>query len=231
MSLTDQIRSLKTDWREIILNWIEGNKSLWTTINENYNTDIINFKDILEIYPKIENIFRCFQYFDSKNTKVVILGQDPYHGPNQATGLCFGVSNDVKMPPSLKNIAKELKKDTNKDLSDITLEKWARQGVLLLNTSLTVIQKTPGSHIKYWRHFTQFIIDYINTTCEGVVFVAWGAFAHKKLENVNLNKHTLIVSSHPSPFSYFKNYRSYSSFCDSKPFIKINKKLETPIEW
>ena len=230
MSLIEQINSLKTDWRYIILKWIKKNKSLWNTINKNYETDIINFKDVLEIYPKIENIFRCFQYFNSQETKVVILGQDPYHGPNQATGLCFGVCNNVRMPPSLRNIEKELKKDMNKELSDISLEKWAKQGVLLLNTSLTVIQKTPGSHIKHWRYFTQFIIDYIDKNCKGIVFVAWGAFAHKKLENVG-TKHTLIISSHPSPFSYFNNYRTYSSFCDSKPFIKINKELKVPIEW
>ena len=103
MSLTDQIQLLKTDWREIILKWIKKNKSLWADINENYNTDIINFKDILEIYPKIENIFRCFQYFDSKNTKVVILGQDPYINKGEAMGLCFSVDTGCKIPPSLKN--------------------------------------------------------------------------------------------------------------------------------
>ena len=231
MTLDIEINLLNTDWREIILKWIKKNKSLWNTINQNYETDIVNFKDILEIYPPKENIFRCFQYFNSQETKVVILGQDPYHGPNQATGLCFGVHHDIKKPPSLKNIEKELKKDINSELTDISLEKWAKQGVLLLNTSLTVIQKTPGSHIKHWRYFTQFIIDYINTNCEGVVFVAWGAFAHKKLENVDARKHKLIVSSHPSPFSYFKNYRMYPSFCDSKPFIKINKAVGEEILW
>jgi len=231
MSLEAQIDLLKTDWREIILNWIKNNKSLWNAIKQNYETDIVNFKDILDIYPPKEHIFRCFRYFNSQETKVVILGQDPYHGPNQATGLCFGVRPNIKKPPSLKNIEKELKKDINTELTDISLEKWAQQGVLLLNTSLTVIQKTPGSHIKRWSHFTQFIIDYINTNCEGVVFVAWGAFAHKKLENVDEQKHKLIVSSHPSPFSYFKNYRTYPSFCDSKPFTKINKAARKAILW
>ena len=231
MSLEAQISLLKTDWREIIFNWIKNKPKLWNNINNNYENAIKNFKNILEIYPKKEDIFRCFQYFNSQETKVVILGQDPYHGPNQATGLCFGVRHDIKKPPSLKNIEKELKKDINSELTDISLEKWAQQGVLLLNTSLTVLQKTPGSHIKYWSYFTQFIIDYINTNCDGVVFVAWGAFAHKKLEKVDITKHKLIVSSHPSPFSYFKNYRTYPSFCNSKPFTKINKAAREAIIW
>ena len=100
-----------------------------------------------------------------------------------------------------------------------------------LNTSLTVIEKTPSSHIKYWRYFTKFIIDYINTNCENVVFVAWGAFAHKRLENINLDKHKLIVSSHPSPLSYFKTYKTFPSFRNSKPFSKINSYISKKIEW
>jgi len=231
MTLYDQVNSLKTDWREIILHWRKIKPLLWDDVNKNYNTDVKNFADILEIYPKKENIFRCFQYFHLKETKVVILGQDPYHGPNQATGLCFGVNKNVRKPPSLVNIEKELKKDVKKELTDISLEKWAKQGVLLLNTSLTVLHKTPGSHIKYWRHFTQFIIDYINTNCEGVVFVAWGAFAHKKLENIDLKKHKLIVSSHPSPLSYYKQYQSYPSFCNSQMFTKISDSVGEEIEW
>lgn len=231
MILDTQINLLSTDWREIILNWIKNNEKLWGDINNNYEKSIKDFKDILEIFPNKENIFRCFQYFDALKTKVVILGQDPYHGANQATGLCFGVNEQIKKPPSLKNIEKELIKDINTELTDISLEKWAKQGILLLNTSLTVLEKTPGSHIKFWRHFTKFIIDYINTNCEKVVFVAWGAFAHKRLENINLKKHTLIVSSHPSPFSYYRNYKHFPSFCDSKPFIKINKAVDYDIKW
>ena len=179
----------------------------------------------LTIFPKLENIFKCFTYFEPNNIKVVLLGQDPYHGPNQATGLCFGINNN-NIPPSLKNIAKELKNDLNLILKDYTLENWAKQGILLLNSSLSVIQSKPGSQMKLWNHFTDFIIHELNNCEHNIIFVAWGAFAHNKLKNINLNKHSIIVSSHPSPLSVFKPYKNFPAFNNSKPFSKINEILK-----
>ena len=120
--------------------------------------------------------------------KVVIIGQDPYHGKDQATGLAFGINPGNKLPPSLKNIERELLQDLNIKLQDTTLEKWADQGVLLINTSLSVLQSTPGSHIKYWKDFTQYIIDSINSL-DSVIFVAWGAHAYNRLKNIDREKH------------------------------------------
>ena len=185
----------------------------------------------LEIYPKQEDILKCFKYFDFENTKVVIIGQDPYHGPNQATGLAFGCN--IKPPPSLKNIENELKSDTNFKITDYTLEKWALQGVLLLNTSLSVLQSKPTSHVTLWNTFTQFIIDKLMNSEKPIVFVAWGAFAHCKLLKLDTNKHHIIVSSHPSPLSVMKPYKQFPPFYNSKPFSKINSLLqqEEKIHW
>jgi len=177
----------------------------------------------ISIFPKQEDIFKCFQYFEIYETKVVILGQDPYHGPNQATGLCFGTNS--KPPPSLKNIGAELKSDTGIDLTDYTLESWAKQGILLLNSSLSVVQGKPSSQMKLWTQFTNLIIKELNKSPNPIIFVAWGAFAHEKLKSIHTNKHHLIVSSHPSPLSVFKNYKTFPPFFQSKPFSKINNLL------
>ena len=130
----------------------------------------------------------------------MILGQDPYHGENQATGLSFGVNN-LKPPPSLKNIAKVLKQDLNRELLDYSLENWAKQGILLLNTALTVIESQPGSQIKIWQKFTEFIINYLNENYNKIIFIAWGAFAYKQFKTLDLTKHYLIVSSSFTTFS------------------------------
>lgn len=190
---------------------------------------IISFKNdnsniLINIFPKEENIFKCFQYFEIYETKIVIIGQDPYYtNPNQATGLCFGTIN--KPPPSLKNIANELLSDIGIELKDYSLESWAKQGVLLLNSALTVIQGKPSSHIKLWSQFTDSIINELNKLSNPIIFVAWGAFAHAKLKNIDTNKHYVIISSHPSPLSVFKKYKNFPSFSDSKPFSKINNIL------
>jgi len=184
------------------------------------------FKDQLEVYPPRDKIFNCFKKTDYKDIKVVIIGQDPYHGKDQATGLAFGITPGKKLPPSLKNIQKELQQDVNTELSDITLEKWAEQGVLLINTSLSVLQSTPGSHIKYWQEFTQYIIDSINSL-DCVIFVAWGAHAYNRLKNIDRDKHHLIISSHPSPLSCNKKFGEFSMFNGSKPFSRVNNILKS----
>ena len=207
-------------------------KDTWKSILNQEITRVINEIDIqektlentgLKILPKRENIFKCFKYFEINETKIVILGQDPYHGDNQATGLCFGVNK--KPPPSLKNIIKELKNDVNIDLDDYSLEKWGNQGILLLNSALTVVEGKPGSHIKLWSNFTDKVIEELNKSSNSIIFVAWGAFADNKLKNIDRDKHTALISSHPSPLSVYKKYKTYPSFYGSKPFSKINKIL------
>ena len=202
----------KTDWNETIKTFDDAQK---IKFDEYVRTEREKFEGHLEIYPTDANIFRCFNYFNIKDTKVVILGQDPYHGENQATGLCFDINDDCKYPPSLRNIEKVLGKKPD-------FESWAKQGVLLLNSSLTVLQGNAGSHIKYWLPFTKHIIDKINTTCDNVVFIVWGAFALKQTENVDTNKHTVFISSHPSPLSCNKQLKDYPSFMDSDVFNTIN---------
>jgi len=192
----------------------------------------------IEIYPPNNDIFRCFSYFSPQQTRVVILGQDPYHGPDQATGLAFGVNNSQKLPPSLRNIAKELKSDLGLDLRDQTLESWAQQGVLLLNTSLSVIQGNAGSHIKYWKSFINHILSVLRKQSE-IIFIVWGDMAYKRLlpvmESENENKHRFIISSHPSPLSANRKLREHPSFIGSRPFSKVNNILKnfksTPISW
>ena len=209
-------------------------KKSWMLLFEKSNikeilNKLTNIKDIylksnIVIYPKVDNIFKCFEYFEINETKVVIIGQDPYFRNDQAIGLCFGTYN--KPPPSLKNIANELRSDTGIILQDYSLINWAKQGVLLLNASLTVIEGKPGSNINLWREFTDLIINELNKSTQQIIFVAWGAFAHEKLKNVDTSKHHIIVSSHPSPLSAFKKYKTYSPFFQSKPFSKINNLLK-----
>ncbi len=209
-------------------------KTLFTKYNNKYETKNKSLNNILDslknsqfnIYPKVENIFKCFEYFESNETKVLILGQDPYHGLNQATGLCFGINENLIIPPSLKNIIKELKNDLNITLTNNSLENWAQQNILMLNASLTVIEKKPNSQATLWFDFTDFIIDELNKNEEPIIFVAWGAFAHNKLKNIDTSKHSLIVSSHPSPLSVYKKYKTFPSFQGSKPFSQINEILQ-----
>jgi len=209
-------------------------KTLFSKYNNKYETKNKTLNNILDslknnefnIYPKVENIFKCFEYFESNETKVLILGQDPYHGLNQATGLCFGINENLIIPPSLKNIIKELKNDLNINLTNNSLENWAQQNILMLNASLTVIEKKPNSQATLWFDFTDFIIDELNKNEEPIIFVAWGAFAHNKLKNIDTSKHYLIVSSHPSPLSVYKKYKTFPSFQGSKPFSQINEILQ-----
>ena len=215
--ISSQVNNINTNWKDLIQQYD------FTEIDRLYEKNSDN------LYPPIHEIFRCFDYFNIEDTKVVILGQDPYHREGQAIGLCFGVNHDIKTPPSFRNIKKELLEDLNIELSDTTLEKWAIQGTLLINASLSVKEGSPASHMKIWSKFTQFIIQAIEDRCTDVIFVAWGAFAHKKMDNIKNNN--LIVSSHPSPLSNKRPYKTYPPFSGSKPFSKINELLENEIIW
>ena len=219
-SLHDCVAKLPTSWRQVLEKLdIPDGKEL-TAISE-----------ILPTYPSPENIFRCFTYFDPSETRVVILGQDPYHGPCEAIGLCFGVDSTTKLPPSLRNIEKVMMNDLDRPIGDYTLESWAKQGVLLLNAALTVRHKSPSSHMKWWIEFTRGVIRHLDENYSGIVFVAWGAFAHQHLANIDTNKHHLLVSSHPSPLSYKRSYKEFPAFETTRPFTKINSLLKTEISW
>lgn len=180
------------------------------------------------IYPAKDNIFNAFHHCAFNETKVVLIGQDPYHGQGQANGLCFSVNDGVPLPPSLKNIFKELKDDTGNEIpfdnfrSIGNLEHWAKQGVLMLNATLTVRSKSPGSHQKKgWEEFTDAVIKKLADTKEDLVFILWGAYAQKKGAFIDKKKHHVLESAHPSPFSVHKG------FFGSKPFSKTNDFLES----
>lgn len=183
------------------------------------------------IYPHPKNIFRAFELCPFEKVKVVILGQDPYHGAGQANGLCFAVNPGVNPPPSLQNIFKELESDLGHPVShDTDLSRWAQQGVLLLNATLTVRAAQAGSHQgKGWEQFTDAVIRTLNDEREHLVFILWGNYAKAKGAHIDRSKHFVIESAHPSPFS------AHSGFFGSKPFSKANAYLEnqgeTPIEW
>lgn len=227
MSLLEAAKNINTDWRDLLIKILQLNPQIQVA----YDKELATFQEAMPIYPEINNIFRCFNYFNIADTRVVLLGQDPYHGPGQAIGLCFGVNTDQKIPPSLRNIMKKLP-DCN---TDSTLEKWAKQGVLMMNSSLTVRHKSPASHMKMWKNFTSQIIKYINDECNSIVFVAWGAFAYNKYMecSVNNEKHSLIVCSHPSPLSYSRKLKQFPSFKEINAFMRINMELneERAIVW
>ena len=184
-----------------------------------------------KIHPHHSLIFNAFNLTPVDQVKVVVIGQDPYHGDGQAHGLCFSVNDNIKHPPSLVNIFKEMKDDLGIEppISG-NLESWARQGVLLLNSTLTVVSGKPNSHKHIgWDIFTDSVIKKISIKSDFIVFVLWGSFAHKKESLIDTSKHYVIKSVHPSPLS------AYNGFFGSKPFSKVNKALTdnslTPIIW
>jgi uracil-DNA glycosylase len=213
------------DWdNELSVIWNSpGFKKFMDIINNEYNTKII--------YPPKEDIFAALKNTSYKDVKVVIVGQDPYHGEGEAMGLSFSVHDGIKLPPSLKNIYKELEDDLGiKPVASGDLTKWTKQGVLLLNATLTVIKDTPNSHSKLgWDKFTDYVIKKINAKDEPVVFILWGNFARSKKVFITNPKHLVIESAHPSPFS------ARNGFFGSKPFSKTNnfliKNNIKPIDW
>ena len=183
------------------------------------------------IFPPAGQIFNAFNTCPFNNVKVVILGQDPYHGPGQAHGLCFSVNDGIPFPPSLQNIFKEITSDLGIPAPKTgNLTRWAEQGVLLLNATLTVRASQAGSHQgKGWEEFTDSVIKIISEKSENVVFILWGSYAIKKKALINASKHCILTAPHPSPLS------SYRGFFGCKHFSKTNTYLtskgKTPIEW
>ena len=219
------VQIFKNSWEELLKDELNKDyyKNLRQFLIEEYQTKVI--------YPNAYDIFNALHYTDYKDVKAVILGQDPYHGPNQAHGLAFSVKPGVRIPPSLTNMYKELKSDLGcKIPNNGYLEKWAKEGVLLLNTSLTVRQAEANSHKKIgWEKFTDHIIELLNDREDPIVFILWGNNAINKEKLITNDRHHIIKSVHPSPLSSFRG------FFGSKPFSKTNDFLisigKEPIDW
>ena len=183
------------------------------------------------VFPAPENIFRAFELCPFDNVKVVILGQDPYHGEGQAHGLAFSVSVDAKIPPSLKNIYKEIKSDLGVDVPETgNLERWAQQGVLLLNATLTVETGQPGSHQGIgWEIFTDAVIKTISDQKENVVFLLWGKYAQAKAILIDETRHLILKAPHPSPLSAHTGFFGCKHFSQTNQYLKKHSLQE--IEW
>lgn len=184
-----------------------------------------------EIYPPGALIFNALNSTPLAQTKVVVIGQDPYHGPGQAHGLCFSVQPGVKTPPSLVNIYKELKRDLNIDIPGHgNLQHWAEQGVLLLNTSLTVEHGIAGSHAKIgWQTFTDKVIEVVSQQQEHLVFLLWGAHAQSKEKLIDVSKHLVLKSVHPSPLSAHRGFIGNGHFSRTNKFLQQHEL--SPIDW
>jgi uracil-DNA glycosylase len=212
------------DWDEVLKE--EYEKDYFLNIKEKVRKEY----KTKTIFPPANRVFYALRLTPYKDTRVVIIGQDPYHGIGEANGLCFSVNHGIKMPPSLHNIYKELYDDVGIKREDTDLTDWAKSGVLLLNSVLTVEKDKPASH-KFigWEEFTDSIIKKLNEKDEPVVFILWGNFAKSKSKYITNPHHLIISSPHPSPFSV------YSGFFGSKPFSKTNKFLKAnglkEIEW
>lgn len=207
---------IEESWKKKLLS--EFSKSYFITLTSFVKEEYAS----RQVYPPGKEIFNAFAHCPFDQLKVVILGQDPYHGPDQANGLCFSVRDGVKMPPSLVNIFKELVNDLGTEIPPSgNLERWALQGVLLLNATLTVRASSAGSHQNQgWETFTDEVIRVVSSEKENVVFILWGAYAQKKGAVIDKSKHLVLESPHPSPFS------AYSGFFGSKPFSKTNAYLK-----
>ena len=212
--------------------WDEKLSVIWNSSGfKNFYNMIMKLYDEKTIYPLKENIFNAFKLTSFENVKVVIMGQDPYHGEGEAHGLSFSVQDNVKIPPSLQNIYKELYSDLGippKNTGNLT--GWAKDGVLLLNSTLTVEKDKANSHQGLgWQYFTDYVIKVLNLSEKPIVFILWGNFARSKKVLITNPKHLILESPHPSPFS------AYNGFFGSKPFSKTNdfliKNNIKPIDW
>lgn len=216
---------VKNNWQPILKS--AASKESYQHLREFLKDEYANHT----IYPPMNDLWTAFEETDYEDVKVVILGQDPYHGPRQSHGLAFSVRPEVAVPPSLRNIYKELESDLGiKPVSHGYLTSWAKEGVLLLNTVLSVRAGQAHSHRdKGWEELTDEVIEQLNQRDKPIVFILWGNAAIKKKTMINTNKHTVIQSTHPSPLS------AYRGFFGSQPFSKTNEALkamgQTPVNW
>lgn len=216
---------IEPSWKEALKSGFDTSE--WETLSEFVRVEY----QTRSVYPPPKLIFNAFELTPFDKVKVVILGQDPYHGARQAHGLCFSVPEDVRLPPSLQNIYKELERDLGVPMQATgNLERWAKQGVLLLNATLTVRAGEPGSHQgKGWETFTDLVIQKLNNGKEHLVFMLWGNYAKQKGAFIDREKHLVLEAPHPSPYS------AHSGFFGCKHFSKANEYLESkemqPIVW
>lgn len=217
--------NIAPSWRRILQKEFEKEyfKNLLQFVKTEYQQHVV--------YPPEQAIFNAFANCSFENVKVVIIGQDPYHGQGQANGLCFSVAEGVKQPPSLKNIFKEITFDLGKPMpSSGNLERWADQGVLLLNATLTVRSNTAGSHQnKGWEEFTDAVIEIISKQRKNVVFLLWGAYAQRKGQIIDKTKHLVLESAHPSPFAAYKGFFGNKHFSKTNDYLNNVGKEE--VDW
>ena len=252
LDITKEISNITTDWKTHLSNIVKEDKikqkleETETFINQKKKL----FKHVIGIFPPNELIFNAFNFFNLADTKVVIIGQDPYHQPGQAMGLSFSVPEDVKVPPSLVNIFKEIesdklqennntennntennnKKSKNHNIKHGDLTRWAQQGVLLLNANLTVQQNKANSHKNKWDLFTDAIISYISKNSNGIVFMLWGNFAKNKEILIDKDKHLILKANHPSPLSANRGgWFGCQHFSTTNQYLKDQDKKE--ITW
>jgi len=216
---------IEESWKHMLLD--EFNAEYFSKLR----THLVEEKKQFTVFPPGKLIFSAFNHTPFDAVKVVIIGQDPYHGPGQANGLCFSVSDGIRKPPSLENIFKELNSDLgiSAPLSG-NLEKWAGQGVLLLNASLTVRANTPNSHQNFgWHSFTDAVIKKLSDTKQGLVFLLWGKFAQGKESLIDTNKHHILKAAHPSPYSAYNGFFGCRHFSKTNEIIRNQGKEE--IDW
>ena len=217
---------IESSWQKILKPYFQTDdwKKLANFVRQEYLSKTI--------YPHPKNVFNAFNSTPFNNVKVIIIGQDPYHNPGQAHGLCFSVPEGIAPPPSLKNIYKEIEIDlkTKKDFSKGNLTDWTKQGVLLINAVLTVRRNQAGSHAnKGWEKFTDEVIKQLSEKKENLVFLLWGNYAKQKGSIINRHKHLVLESAHPSPFSAYNGFFNCNHFSKVNDYLKQNKKQ--PITW
>ncbi len=221
-----EAKAIKNDWNEVIAG----------EINKDYFKKLANY--VMDcaakhcVYPPSSDVFNAFKMTALKDLKVVIIGQDPYHGEDQANGLAFSVGPFVRIPPSLRNIYKEIYDNypSSKPPTHGDLTSWAKQGVLLLNATLTVEAQKAGSHQKVgWEDFTDFIVSYINEHCQNIVFILWGSFAQKKGASIDQDRHLVLKAHHPSPLAAYRGFFGCQHFLKANEFLKSISK--EPIIW
>ena len=218
--------NIESSWKEVLKDYFETPEFKFLTdfVRQEYQTKTI--------YPHPKNIFNAFNTTPFDKVSVVIIGQDPYHNPGQAHGLCFSVQDGVTPPPSLKNIYKEIEDDldTKKDMTNGNLTHWGEQGVFLLNSVLTVEKNKPTSHAsKGWEEFTDYVIKKISEEKDHIVFLLWGSYAKKKGAVIDRTKHLVLESTHPSPFSASNGFFGNKHFSQANEYLKKYNKKE--IEW
>lgn len=213
------------DWKEILAPEFE--KPYFTALTEFVRQEYASQR----VFPRGSNIFRAFDKCPFEKLKVVVIGQDPYHGPGQANGLCFSVNPGVRMPPSLVNIFKEVSDDTGAPIpADGDLSRWATQGVLLLNATLTVEANHAGSHQGHgWEQFTDLVISRLSRDRDNLVFILWGSYAIRKTALIDTSRHLVLTSPHPSPLSAHRGFFGNHHFSRANAYLLSHG--QSPIQW